>query len=890
MSRSSYDYDVIVIGAGIAGMVSAVTANALGKRVAVIEKATVGGNCTNTTCIPSKALISLAHISRDMRHLEQCGLLERSSAGLVTRAIMPHIRGIVQRASEKDLPETFENIGIRMIAGAAEFIDAHHVKAGGQKLSAATFIIAAGTIPLVPNIPGLADVDYVTNETLYRLDDLPRSLVILGGGVDGLEYASAFARLGVQTTVVEVATRLLPTADGEVVTLLLSVLEQEGVKLLTGTRAIRVRKRQDLVVLEVERAGRAAEEVVGERLLIALGRKPDLDGLGLINAGVQYSARGILTDEYLRTTAPNIYACGDNAGPYLLASNAEAQGIVAATNAVLPFKRRVEYGHTVSVIFTEPPLACLGLTEEQARRKHGRRTKVYRFSYAGMRRAMLDGHETGMAKFICDGRGRIAGVHILGEAAPEVIHEAQVIRALKKPLHNLQSLTHANPTYAQALVGRASQLAFLDRMGTHTLITLALRLLPGFSNRIHSARDRLAETGADDRTAAQNAATAPDFPASHLTGQTLVIERRLIDHATMVFDLNGALAAGGASALAQAFGEALAQSRPIMLNASRLIHMDTEGAGLLLVHALMAARGQQGAAVCALSQPLRDVFRLTRLEEVVAIFEDEREALSQARFSPIRTGSDRDTPGYLGPPAPGWARSVGPLSVGGIPAQALNLNVQGRHTTGPVRGFGRLWDKRYRLVVQQQGLEPAMIVARWKAEFPSFWPAGNRFFPSAGAAIAPGTVAVLNLKLPGGLVLATGLRVIYADRTSFSFMSIEGHILAGFITFSCFTEGDSTIIQVHPLFRATDPLMELGFRLGAAAQEDRFWHQTLINLSQRLALRGEVQQRDLLLDARLQWREIGNIRFSAAIRSALAMPGYALGTLKKPDNAPRSDG
>jgi len=240
--------------------------------------------------------------------------------------------------------------------------------------------------------------------------------------------------------------------------------------------------------------------------------------------------------------------------------------------------------------------------------------------------------------------------------------------------------------------------------------------------------------------------------------------------------------------------------------------------------------------------------------------------------------------------ASGWARSSGPLSVCGIPARALNLNVQGRHTTGPARGFGRLWDKRYRLVVQHKGLDPAAIVARWKAEFPSFWPAGNRFYPSAGAAIVPGTVAVLNLKLPGGLVLATGLRVIYADRTSFSFMSIEGHVLAGFITFSCFTEGESTIIQIHPLFRATDPLMELGFRLGAAAQEDRFWHQTLINLSRRLCLEGQIQQRDLLLDARLQWREIGNIRFSAAIRSALAMPGYALGALKKPDQAPRLGG
>ncbi|MCU0555086.1 MAG: FAD-dependent oxidoreductase, partial [Syntrophales bacterium] len=211
------DYDLIVIGAGIAGMVSAVTAASLGKRVAVVEKSRVGGSCTNTTCIPSKALIRLGHASREMAHLERLGLLRLTGIGLEGARIMPRIRDIVRTAYEKDLPETFERIGIRMVQAQATFLDPHRIRAGGETLSAKKFIIAAGTIPLIPDIPGLAGIEFLTNETLYRLETLPRSLVILGGGVDGLEYASAFGRLGVETTVVEMAERLLPMADGELV-------------------------------------------------------------------------------------------------------------------------------------------------------------------------------------------------------------------------------------------------------------------------------------------------------------------------------------------------------------------------------------------------------------------------------------------------------------------------------------------------------------------------------------------------------------------------------------------------------------------------------------------------------------------------------------------------
>ncbi len=884
----TYDYDLIVIGAGIAGMVSAVTVSGLGRRVAVVEKNRVGGNCTNTTCIPSKTLIRLSHIRHDMSHLERLGLLSDSAGKIQGRHIMPHIRGIVKRAYEKDLPETFEAIGIRIITGAATFLDAHRISVNGRTVSARNFILATGTSPFIPDIPGLSSVNFLTNETLYDLEDLPRSILILGGGVDGLEYASAFARLGVQTTVVEMATRLLPPADRELVNHLLRSLRTEGIRLQTGAKAVNFESRQGKAVLKVQSQDGLAEEIEAESVLVAVGRKPELAGLGLEKAGVSVNARGIMTDRRLRTSAPNIYACGDIAGPYQLATTAEAQAIVAATNALLPVKRSVDYRNNVYVIFTEPPLAWIGLTEEEAHARYGRKLTTYRFSYSGMRRALIDGHETGMAKILCDGRGRIVGAHILGEGAAEVIHELQVIRFFNKPLYKLQELTHAYPTYAQAIVGRASQLAFLDKMACNPFVDLALRLLPGFSNRLFLARHRLAETqpvdafaevpdDEDYRTAPAEASAEAPHPDKPGMGNVCIVESRKAGVDTVILDIRGHLTGSCEKALSNAFDEAVAEASSILLNLSALAQMDAEGAGLLLINATKAARKRIAISACGLSGQLLDVFHLTGLDGLITLYSDEEDALCCRRFlekSGLTPGPLPATGQTL--PLSGWAKSVDRLSLSAIPAGAMNINVHGRRALSPVSGFGRLWEKRYRLRLHKTDLEPRQIISLWRSEFAAFWPKGNHLFASENASIAPGTTALLNLALPGGLVLATGLRVIHADDTSFSFMTVSGHILSGWITFSCFRKNDATYIQVHPLFRASDPLMELGFRLGAAAQEDRFWHETLGNLARRLGTHGDVAQQNILIDPDVQWRNFANLRYSAAIRSSLYMPIYLL--------------
>lgn len=367
---SSYDYDLIVIGAGIAGMVSAVTACGIGKRVAVVEKHKLGGNCTNTTCIPSKALIRLGHAGHELRRLSKQGLLVAGAQEFQKRNIMPHINRIVERAYAKDLPETFEAMGIRIFSGVASFLDPHRIAVGDQTISAAKFIIAAGTSPLVPAIPGLKSVDYLTNETLYNLKELPDSLIILGGGVDGLEYACAFGRLGVKTIVVEASPRLLPAADAELVRTLSGVLKEDGIRLLAGAPALSVRNKADKMVVSCRGAEGQTLDIEAQALLVAVGRKPDLEALSLEQAGVAFTARGIVTDRKLRTSAPHIYACGDIAGPFQLATTAEKQAIVAATNAFIPLKRTVDYRNNIFVVFTEPALAWVGLTEAEARKRY----------------------------------------------------------------------------------------------------------------------------------------------------------------------------------------------------------------------------------------------------------------------------------------------------------------------------------------------------------------------------------------------------------------------------------------------------------------------------------------------------------------------------------------
>ena len=378
-----------------------------------------------------------------------------------------------------------------------------------------------------------------------------------------------------------------------------------------------------------------------------------------------------------------------------------------------------------------------------------------------------------------------------------------------------------------------------------------------------------------------NAKPLTDIHRMTKSGKDCVIESRILDDKTIVLDIRGSLDAACEKNFSTAFREGIRKYKSIIMNFSELFHMDTEGAGLLVMYSSLALQKNLFVAACGLKDAFKDVFRLTHLDEAIPLFDDEKEARQSAGFRKnIFPASETPSP-YEEPVVSGWAGSVERLSIRDIPAEAMNINVDGRQTTSPITGFGRLWDKKYRLRIHDTTLDPLQIISLWRSEFPRFWPSGNRFFPSGNAPVVPGTAAVLNLALPGGLVLATGLMVIYADERSFSFITIQGHILSGWITFSSFRHNDATIIQVNPIFRASDPLMELGMRMGAAKQEDQFWHATLGNLARRLGVEGEVSQQDVLIDPHLRWAAFKNLWYSAVIRSSIYMPLYLLKKLLK---------
>ncbi len=866
-----YDFDIIVIGAGIAGMVAAVTAKGLGQRVAVVEKRRIGGNCTNYTCIPSKALIRLGHVFKDISWLADQGIVAKSFGAFDTAQVMARIRSVVSSAYEKDRPETFEEIGIRVMYGDGAFIDRHHLKVSGHTVSSKKFIIAAGTRPFVPPIKGMEDAPYLTNETLYDLQELPKSLAILGGGVDGLEYASAFGRLGVETTVIELSDVILPMADRELALHLYRALVKDGITLKLGARAMETALHDGRIVLTYEDKSGQRHKIAVERLLVALGRRPDLAGLSLENAGVNVTARGIVTNAALQTSAPHIYACGDVVGPDQLASMAEYQGIIAATNAALPVKQKVRYDNNVYVIFTIPYLAFLGLTEAQAHAKYGHKMKVYRFEYSSMRRALIDGETTGLGKFICDGRGRLVGAHILGESAPEVIHEAQIVKAMGKPLRRTYGVTHAYPTYAQALVGRASQLAFLDYMKANPFVRAALKIAPGISNGLEMARDRLAETqprhssekAVEIKVSMRAGSDPPEIAAikavyrgSDACVITLPSEIMGIDHRF----LEAASAWQGHQ-----------RPRYVALNCSEVSRINGLGAAMFVKFSALCQQRRQEVLAFGLHGDLRTVFAVSEIDQVIRVYNDEDEACAATYSSSCAKEfkEARQEPRPLSNAAC-WAKPVDALCVPLMPAEARNLNVNGLRAVGPVNGFGPLWQKTFQLFIPGSSVAPEEAIARLKKNFPRYQPSFNHFYPSEKG-IEAGEVVLIDSITPGGPV-STGVMVMYADERSFTFNTPQGHPECGFVSFSAREMDDGVIVVIIGLARASDPLYEAAFRLAGSKIQTRIWKHVLTSLALDLGFPPEITMTQECIDTRLRWGEFRNVYYNAQIRTLMREP------------------
>jgi pyruvate/2-oxoglutarate dehydrogenase complex dihydrolipoamide dehydrogenase (E3) component len=361
------------------------------------------------------------------------------------------VRAVRAEIYEGEKPEVFEAAGIDVFIGEPCFVDSHTITIADRTLTAKHFVIATGSHPFTPPIPGLADIDYLTNETLFERETLPDCLFVLGGGPIGVEMAAALSRLGVKVTVLQRGPRILPRDDEELVDILTEHLRGEGLEILTGCEATGFTKDGERVHVTLKDSAGTEHSRDADCVLVAVGRRPNTQGLDLEKAGVDYSDRGIVADEHMRTTAKNIYAVGDVIGSYQFSHIAEYHANIAVPNALLPIpvKRSFDHTNVAWATFTDPELAHAGLTEAEA-----------------------DLSTEGLSKFVCDSHGKILGIHILGERAADLLHEAQLARFLGVPLDRIHEMVHIYPTYGDA-VKRPAVAAYVDRIKSSPLVRIA---------------------------------------------------------------------------------------------------------------------------------------------------------------------------------------------------------------------------------------------------------------------------------------------------------------------------------------------------------------------------------------------------------------------------------
>lgn len=454
----NYNYDIVVIGGGAAGLTAAFTANGLNKKVALIEKEKLGGECTWKGCVPSKALLKSARVVHQTKEADKYGV--KTSFEVEPKKVMDYVHSVQQEIYQKENPEVLQEKGIDFIASKAEFIDEHRLKVGEKIISADKIIIASGSSPLIPPIEGIEGVSYLSNENLFKLEKLPESLLIIGGGPIGIEMAQAFNRLQVEVHLVQRSDQILKKEEASFSESLSRKLTQEGVNLLIGYEAVKLEEK-DKIELTVADSNGNRKQIKGEKILVAAGRKANIENLNLDKIGIKTSSQGIVTDKKMRTNIAHIYACGDVVGPYRFSHISYQEAMTAAVNAVSPISfKKISYENIIWVTFTDPELAHLALTEAEAREKYGDQIKVYQLDYSDLDRAVTES-ETGKAKFICDKKGKLLGAHIIGDRAGEIIHSCQILKTFDLPFKKLQSVIHAYPTYSE-IIRDGSKTAYIS--------------------------------------------------------------------------------------------------------------------------------------------------------------------------------------------------------------------------------------------------------------------------------------------------------------------------------------------------------------------------------------------------------------------------------------------
>ncbi len=453
-------YDLIIIGMGSGGMVAAEFAATIGLRIAVIERARVGGDCLWTGCVPSKALLASAKAAHTMRVADKYGLPPIDPVDIDTSLVWKRIRAIQQDlAHSDDDPERFRAMGIEIIAGQARITGPNTVELVGhdRTLEARFILIATGSRPLAPPIEGLKEAGFLTSETIFEIERAPKSIVMIGGGPIAIEMAQAFTRLGIRTTVLQKGAGILPRDEPDLVATLTAMLRDEGVDLRLNVETERVAVADGRKIVYGAEGGEPAKWEA-EELLVAVGRRPNVEGLGLEEVGVKVGRRGIEVDERMRTSVPSIYAAGDVAGRFLFTHSAAYEGVRAVRDAFYPGKGKVT-DFVPWCTFTDPELAHAGLTVAEAEKKHPDDVEVYRMELSHSDRARADGASEGCI-VVVTAKGKLVGAQILAPAAGEMIHELALAINQGLKLAEVASLIHVYPTLSTSIGQLAGEAAF----------------------------------------------------------------------------------------------------------------------------------------------------------------------------------------------------------------------------------------------------------------------------------------------------------------------------------------------------------------------------------------------------------------------------------------------
>ncbi|WP_426229462.1 dihydrolipoyl dehydrogenase family protein [Pararhizobium sp. DWP3-4] len=466
--------DICVIGAGSAGLSVAAGAAAFGVPVVLIERGRMGGECLNIGCVPSKALIAAAKHAHAVRKAAEFGV-NAGEPVIDFEKVQAHVRSVIDAIAPNDSAERFTAMGVTVIRADARFTDPDTVTAGGLTIRARRFVIATGSSTVIPPIPGLADIDYLTNETLFDLKSLPQHLLIMGAGPVGLEMAQAHRRLGAKVTVVD-AGRALAKEDPELSGIVLDQLRGEGIAVFEHSRVLSVEKTATGQRLHCEtQAGPVS--IDGSALLVATGKKGNTSGLGLEAAGIAVTETGIAVDGSLRTQNRRVYAIGDAAGGLKFTHAANYHASLVLREILFRLPARENQDIVPRATFTDPEIASVGLGEEEARARYGK-AEVLRWPYADNDRAQAENSTAGLIKIITGRRGKILGVGIAGSGAAEMITMWSVIISNGQGLSHVRNAIVPYPTMTE--IGKRAVIAYYTPLTRTPFVRAIIRLLRRF--------------------------------------------------------------------------------------------------------------------------------------------------------------------------------------------------------------------------------------------------------------------------------------------------------------------------------------------------------------------------------------------------------------------------